>query len=378
MKSCPINYDAIMRAAYEGVSHRARWLDAMVMMRDVVGGCQATYLTTSRKTGAVSVEEITRPDSSLRAAYLAHYWPLDPIRERLLVHGAPKGVWLNDEYFLGVRGRQRHPFYQELLRPHGLGPMLSIPLFDNGDIIAALTFQADAKADGFSAAHTELLTPLVQHLLTSAKLRERLHHLSYRASLSEAVLDRFAMPLFIVNAAGRQLYANRRAERWLEQQGNPAFDSGGAVGTHALGQNIRRLASRLCAEREAMDPAFETAVVDKASGTAMVGLPLPLAHAAPFGMHEPVCLLLLCVQALHDNEQAADIIADLFGLTRAEHRLVHALSRSSNVVQAARLLGVAHATARTQLASVFSKTGCATQAELARLLAGLSHFGTAQ
>lgn len=186
------------------------------------------------------------------------------------------------------------------------------------------------------------------------------------------------MPLFIVNAAGRQLYANRRAERWLEQQGTPTFDSGSAVGTHALGQNIRRQVSRICAERGGMDPAFETAVVEKASGTAMVGLPLPLAHAAPFGMHEPVCLLLVVVQALHDNEQAADIIADFFGLTRAEHRLVHALSRSSSVVQAAALLGVAHATARTQLASVFLRTGCGTQAELARLLTGLAHFEPAQ
>lgn len=368
------NYDLILHAVYEGVSDSTRWVDAMRLMQELVGSCQATYLTTSRRTGAVGIEELARSDASLQSAYLADFISLDPIRERLLAHGMAKGQWLNDEHFLGAHGRQRHPFYQELLRPHGLGAMLSIPLYDDGDVIGALTFQAEAAGAPFDASHQELLAPLVHHLLIAASLRERFKRLSNRVRLDEAVLDRLAAPLLIVDRNGRILYANRRAERWQASRSSPLFEQHGTAGRHALGRLMRELAARLCAPNGLQTMAFESAIVDQATGTSLIGFPLPADNAASFGMQEPVCLLLVCVHPFQAEEFAADIIADLFGLTRAEHRLVGALSRSTNVVRAAKELGIKHATARTQLACVFQKTGCATQAELARLMAGISQF----
>lgn len=63
----------------------------------------------------------------------------------------------------------------------------------------------------------------------------------------------------------------------------------------------------------------------------------------------------------------------LFGLTHAETRLAKALlsGDDASLRQTAERLGIAYATARVQLASIFAKCGVSSQAQLARLLTAL-------
>jgi DNA-binding CsgD family transcriptional regulator len=62
-------------------------------------------------------------------------------------------------------------------------------------------------------------------------------------------------------------------------------------------------------------------------------------------------------------------LAILYGLSPAESRLVAKLAAFDSLEQAAKDLGIALGTARTQLATAFAKTGAKGQAELLMLLA---------
>lgn len=68
----------------------------------------------------------------------------------------------------------------------------------------------------------------------------------------------------------------------------------------------------------------------------------------------------------------AALLRDLLGLTYAEAALAAELAAGATLDVAARARGVSRETARTQLKSILGKTGCARQADLARLLARLS------
>ena len=63
-----------------------------------------------------------------------------------------------------------------------------------------------------------------------------------------------------------------------------------------------------------------------------------------------------------------ELLAALFGLTRAEARLSRALLGGCTAGEYAHRVGVRMATVRTQLHSIFVKTGVARQAELVALL----------
>jgi DNA-binding CsgD family transcriptional regulator len=66
-------------------------------------------------------------------------------------------------------------------------------------------------------------------------------------------------------------------------------------------------------------------------------------------------------------------LRSLFELTGAEARLAQHLARGDSVEEIARTLGVKIATARTQLAAIFSKTGARRQAKLVAILSHLAH-----
>lgn len=75
-------------------------------------------------------------------------------------------------------------------------------------------------------------------------------------------------------------------------------------------------------------------------------------------------LLLLSTCRDPGLKQALEAVADLYGLTPAEARLVEALLGGETVAEYAERAGVSANTAKTQLKRVFAKTGCGRQAEL--------------
>jgi DNA-binding CsgD family transcriptional regulator len=68
-----------------------------------------------------------------------------------------------------------------------------------------------------------------------------------------------------------------------------------------------------------------------------------------------------------------EVIADVYGLTRAELRVLFAIVEVGGVAETAGSLGVSEATVKTHLHRVFGKTGASRQADLVKLVAGFSN-----
>lgn len=79
---------------------------------------------------------------------------------------------------------------------------------------------------------------------------------------------------------------------------------------------------------------------------------------------------------LHDIQPPplpeAAILSDLFGLTPAQIRLARLLMQGHSLPQAASATGLSRETLRTQLRSIFEKTGTGRQAELVALFSRLA------
>jgi DNA-binding CsgD family transcriptional regulator len=82
---------------------------------------------------------------------------------------------------------------------------------------------------------------------------------------------------------------------------------------------------------------------------------------------------VLCLVASLDGMRIATArqLMDIFGLSAAEARLSRAICHGESVEEYAREQGLRLPTIRTQLSSVFKKTGCERQVTLVRLIAGI-------
>lgn len=82
---------------------------------------------------------------------------------------------------------------------------------------------------------------------------------------------------------------------------------------------------------------------------------------------------ILCLVAPLDARRIATArqLMDIFGLSAAEARLARAICHGDSVEEYARDQGLRLPTVRTQLSSIFNKTGTDRQASLVRLIAGI-------
>lgn len=97
---------------------------------------------------------------------------------------------------------------------------------------------------------------------------------------------------------------------------------------------------------------------------------LPL-HGVASNFFGEAEVLLVATAPVTVPAPSADLLNGLFDLSPAETRLVRHLARGTTVSEVASATGVSVATLRTQLSSIFAKTGTTRQAELLTLVAAI-------
>lgn len=199
-----------------------------------------------------------------------------------------------------------------------------------------------------------------------------------RPELAEALafaFDRMTQGLLLVEADARVTYASRPAQLLIKAR------RGLVVRRGVVQAEIRRDTLALhkaiagCARDGASDdlpvtPLLLSTANDHSPILVMV---TPLSHANPGGApsSRPTAALFISDPELAILPDGV-MLRNRFGLTRAEAAVALEVTKGDGIQACARRLGIAPTTARTQLKSVFAKTGAGRQAALTRMLVALA------
>lgn len=217
----------------------------------------------------------------------------------------------------------------------------------------------------FEAGDIARLDAFRPHLARAGLLAARWRLERLRAAAEALAL--IGLPAAVLDDRGQVLIANRLIEGegrwivWLPEDRVALLDP-------AANQLLRRAIIGLA------DPAGPTirSIAIKSTDTseaAVVHL-VPTTGSARDLFGGAFGILVITPVATSSAPNAA-ILGALFDLTPSEARVANAISDGSSLEQIAALHAVSVATVRTQLKSVFQKTGTHRQGELAALLAGL-------
>ena len=185
------------------------------------------------------------------------------------------------------------------------------------------------------------------------------------ATAAVAVLDKLSRGVLLLDAAGVVLAGNRAAQSMLAGRG-----------TFALRRGRLEFTDRTANERFGRFLANES---DADGGRSLV---LQIAAPRPRGAYRVLvsaletgegvacgyCVFIYEPEAGH-RPLPAKVLAQLYGLTPAESRLVNALFIGMSLRAAAVQAGITHNTAKSTLKKVFAKCAVGSQAELLQLLA---------
>ena len=247
-----------------------------------------------------------------------------------------------------------------------LGAMAELKAGDieqTGDVTAANTarFHLVGAAGGGTGLSVRLATNAAAPAEAARLFRSLLPHFAAATtpdgqSYADAmiVLDQIHCGIVVLDAGGQVHLANTRALQYLEAAGLTI--SGGALQGRNAAATVA-LRRRITAAAAGVDHAEALPIVD--------------GHAA---LHIALVKLrpgrALAVLTAPNQPAAVDPAAlqPLLRLTPAQARLVALLASGLSLHDAAKRLGIAHATATTQVKQAYARTGVASQAALIRLV----------
>ncbi|GGH18822.1 hypothetical protein GCM10007036_21250 [Alsobacter metallidurans] len=131
--------------------------------------------------------------------------------------------------------------------------------------------------------------------------------------------------------------------------------------------SLQRRFVELLATMRTVDPDAPLTVLGVPDSDGRVRYALKVMPLA--GLNGGGAALLAISDLLNENNVARRTVATLFGLSEREAELADYFSRGLRIDEIAREMGVTPNTARVHLRSVFNKSGCSSQVELARLIA---------
>jgi len=195
--------------------------------------------------------------------------------------------------------------------------------------------------------------------------RAALSRVDSHALISAATLDVMAMPILILDAEGHCIDTNAAADRRLAATRLIRISGGVLV---IADQDARRQVADAVkvAAAGAGPPSRRATVValtlEESRRYAAEVTPLSRESERNGGLAALLLQEIGKLQPLPD-----EILVKLYGLTRAEARLVTLLAQDLSLEDAAAALGVARTTAKTHLQHVFEKTGTKRQQQVIRL-----------
>ena len=203
------------------------------------------------------------------------------------------------------------------------------------------------------------------------QIHRRLLPVSVLDGAAVDALDCLSSGVILLDGQGRTIFLNRAAERLLRHRDGLAVEHGCLTAASPQERDALRLLVAQAAQTaagESLRPGGALAISRPSMRRPYSVLVTPLGrrHTSPHGPEAAVAVFVADPEERCYNEIGA--LVRLFRLTPAEARLAAGIATGAPLAEVADALGIGRETARTQLRSVFSKTGTTRQAELVRII----------
>lgn len=353
----------LLSVLYEAVLEPERWQEAVSLCGQYLGADDAQLFIAINQS---LVSEYTVTAGTLFSLseceeYALHLIPLDPGTPFVL--SAHLHEWLRDHLLCSQQVIASNAFYQELLIPTGVGYRMACKLEHNEQMFSTIGVMRALGKPPFEMHNIAAGQRISGHLQRALRLQHHTEKLQHNSQLGARALEVMSFALWIVDVEGTIFHLNAQAEQLLKSR----------LGLHTKGG---RLSCSVPEDHNQFEALLHAATHYPAKGGAMslrgnslqklFVTPLPAVSRLNRDWQIPLALVLV----LEDNQNLSSLqlMATLYDLSPTEIRIAAALLTGKSLDTYAIEAGVTLNTVRTQMKTLFNKTGTSRQAELVALL----------
>lgn len=370
----PITCQALVSAIYDGAADSSGWEAALHRIQSELALEGIVVAVRHDAQRQISVAHSIGFGADARGAYESKWGPRDPSVRGLLQ--LPIGQATATNFHYSDRDWRRVDYVQGFALPQGTFHQIGVIVGRGG---GRTRYLGGARASGrstFDRGHAQALDFLAPHVERAMLLQERIFSLTEQSKLMSEVLDRIRYGLLMLSEDGRIVLANKKAEEFLSRP----TGLGASQGKISLPGSVRdALVQRLIREAVATGAGKGTGaggyvvVSEGTVGERLIAniVPISATRQAFDFTRRRICSVVFLHREGESPRPTEEQLSSQFGLTPAEARLAKVMSEGGSVSEYAANQGLSKHTVRSQLRSVFGKTGTHRQAQLASLLAGV-------
>jgi DNA-binding CsgD family transcriptional regulator len=365
------DFPKLLDALYDAGLDPERWPDFFGLLSTCFSGAKGVLQFYDRRSNATPTNIVFGSDAEFLRSFAAHYVKFNPYP--LATYGAmPVGEVIRASRVVDGPTLLRTEFYNDWMRPqavcaHHFGVVLQQN--DRGMVLLGIAPNASALRKNSERYHRQLQL-LAPHLSRAVEMNHLTAKAQFASRAAADALNSLAVPAFVLDRNHRIALANAPAEKLMRAGDLLVLDNYGAM--HAARAEDERSFAAALNESSRPQLAISLRLVSRTSGqvfsASVVRGPRTDDRCVRSDVFETIGAangtLLLVTPAETAVVIRPEVIAEAFGLSAAEARLVTALIAGRTLAEYAESQEVSRNTARNQLASVFEKTGTHRQAEL--------------
>ncbi|WP_114417403.1 helix-turn-helix transcriptional regulator [Marinospirillum perlucidum] len=290
----------------------------------------------------------------------------DPIAQKIM--SSPPGQFIAIRKIIDWESFKQETIYKRWVEPQDIIDSAGCMIKSEGSIQTTLFIQRKTAQGPFTDEEVHFLNSLVPHIQRSVSLYLRLAAKDMANQTLPNVLDALATPTILLDSRGLVKHVNTTAQAFMTQRGWISIEN------NLLTSSVKELRNRfnsflmtnaayIHAEQGSGQSVIHTQV-----GGEHLAFCMQQVDAAPGSGTNGGALLFIHHQEQWIDERKVPVIAELFHLTPAEARVALLLAQGMSIEAIANYLQRQNTTVRTQLKSVFSKTGTNSQGQLVSLL----------
>lgn len=357
-------YFRIVDALYAGVFDEDAWRHALESIPDYFGAGSLSLFSVHPESGFLHRADVVRIDPRFMVSYGSEWIQHDPRHEA--------GKSLRDgevatEAHLVDWGRfVKTPVYNEFCLPAGIPRFIAAWVQRRRDRGVVISLHRSHVHGAYSDAEQKRLSMFIPHIRRTVEMKDRMALAQVSAAGFVEGMDRLPLGILLLDTQLRILHTSQNADRLLRAATGIAVREGRLDFVRPADRSrflARMKEDPACARQGDM---MHIARGDGLAPLCLALLPLPCATQAWL---VPTARWMVM---LHAPEMGGTVpverIRRALAVTGAEAALVQRLLGGQTLLEAAKSLHISPHTARSQLKSVYGKTGLNSQAQLMRLL----------
>jgi len=312
-------------------------------------------------------------DEGYLAAYKEHYISIDPYRP--VLKRAAAGKFYPGQVGVSYEDLVKTEIYNDFLIKNKCHYTMGGYAMRDQNLAYQVAVHRSKHVGDFSQDEIIFFNSLIPHLQRAFKINQQMMKLETHKDVVEQSLNQLSSGIFFLDEQGFVIHLNKKAEEILAHQ-----------------EHIRLVEGKLkgCSSREngllqqmlsnAIVPQVKDGIPDSGAmclhGISDDIQPLPV-YVMPLSIKNPERLHFLRKQAFavlfvgtssYSCHPKEDVLRMLYGLTDAEARLAAGLAMGHSLNEICDFYRISIHTARSQIKTIFDKTGTSRQAELVTLI----------